>query len=148
MSGKLFQDTDGACAASQAVLAYLRKRSIEPSWNAERREYDAEPRVSRWENGREQGYVVWLRVPSYTGPQLNIAFFEHRNSNEICAVEFEASTWNSPRLDDIPESHPYHNSKWAASHTVRYNQAYEMADWITERLTAHWVKHSQPAKAA
>ena len=66
---------DGANHQAQAVLMFLRPNAvIESSWNETHRGYDATVRVARWENCREQGYVVMLNSKNY-GRQLNIAFF-------------------------------------------------------------------------
>lgn len=139
MTGKLFQDTDGARAAAQAVLAYLRKGHIDQSWCDRREMYLAEPTVARWHNCREQGYVVSLRNKALT-KQINIAFFEHRNSDSICAVVFEASTVNPPTLADIPAG--VYARKWDVSHTVAPGEAIEMADWILKTLSDFWVVQS------
>lgn len=136
MSGLLFQDTDGAQPAAQAVLAYLRRGFIAPSWCDKRGVYLAQPTVARWHNCREQGYVVSLSAPNRS--QINIAFFEHRNSDNICAIVFYAQTLNPPTLSDVPDD--TYKTKWDTSHEVRWDQAQDMAHWILETLTAFWVK--------
>lgn len=84
---KLFQNPDGSNHQARAVLAYLSAHdAIEASWSDERKCYDACPEVNRWHNCREQGYVVTMRSKDYSR-QVNIAFFEHRNSDGICAIE-------------------------------------------------------------
>lgn len=136
--GNLFINPDGADAQSQATLAYLRQRSgIEASWNNSRGCYEAEPEINRWHNCREQGYVVSLRSQDYSRT-LNVAFFKHRNSDEICAVEFEFRGLNPPTINDIPKGHPYRDSKYAVSHKVDHDQPAQMAEWIYERLTDFW----------
>jgi hypothetical protein len=90
---------DGAEAISQAVLAYLKYQigdGIEESWNDTYNKYDANIQIGRWENGREQGYVVYMKTPSFN--QINIAFFQHRNSDQIHAVKWEQDTINTPTL--------------------------------------------------
>lgn len=128
------QNEDGACAAAKAVRAYLAARDgIEESWSKEFRRYLAEPTAHRWENGREQGYVVCLRK---SGRQINIAFYEHRNSDAICALEWEQFTMNGPTIDTMPDG--VFESKWDVSHQVGPEAAYEMADWIFDRLANFW----------
>lgn len=130
---------DGANYQAQAVLAFLRGTgNIEESWNAEFKYYDAKPEVARWHNCREQGYVVSLRGPRYSN-QINIAWFEHRNSDSICAVEWNATYTNPPTINDIPEDAPFYKSKWDVSHSVSVGKASEMADWINERLHSFWL---------
>lgn len=144
----LFQNPDGANYQARAVLAYLTKYSgIEESWSNEHKSYLAEPRVDRWHNCREQGYVITLKSETYSR-QINIAFFEHRNSDEICAVEWEGRYLNPPTINDIPESHPYRNSKYAVTHRVSVGEAEAMADWIFQRLTDFWNATKAKTRAA
>jgi len=50
---------DGANYQAKAVLAYLQKyEGIEDSWDEAFYRYRAQPLVARWENCREQGYIV------------------------------------------------------------------------------------------
>ena len=131
------QNEDGACAQAKAVRAYLAMRDgIEESWSAEWRRYQAEPKISRWENGREQGYVVWMKGVKHNR-QINIAFFEHRNSDEICAIEWEQLTMNAPTIDSAVFGEIY-KDKYDVSHRVGPGLPMEMADWIFERLTEFW----------
>jgi hypothetical protein len=129
---KLFQnDIDGVNAQARAVLAYLSEHSgIESSWDDKLNRYNAYPVVFRWHNCREQGYVVAMRSHSR---QINIAFFEHRNSDQICAIEWEQLTLsgNPPHIDNMPKSGDI-------SHQVDHGKPSEMADWVFERLTAFW----------
>ena len=128
---------DGACFASRAVLAYLTAGDgIEESWNDKYKEYDAKPKVARWENCREQGYVVSMKSIDFE-KQLNIAFFEHRNSDQICAVKWEQTNVNSITIDTAKFKNVY-KDKWNVSFGVRYDKAYEMAKWIHEQLTLFW----------
>lgn len=135
----LFINPDGANAQAQAVLAYIRMYvGLENSWSREESRYLAEPEVNRWHNGREQGYVVTLRSSNYKR-NIHIAFYEHRNSDSIHAVKFELSGLiNPPTINDIPEDHPFYNSKWDTNHSVSVGKAMEMADWIYEELNNWW----------
>jgi len=135
----LFQETDGADPQAQAVLAYLNygRDGIEESWSDEWKRYMAEPRVSRWQNCREQGYVITMNSKN-RDRQLNIAFFEHRNSDEICAIKWEQKTMNAPTIETAEfGSHVYKN-KHDVSHAVSVGEAMEMADWIFQQLTEFW----------
>lgn len=132
------QNEDGACAQAKAVRAYLAANDgIEESWSSEFKRYQAEPKISRWENGREQGYVVWMRSAKYDR-QINIAFFEHRNSDEICAIEWEQCTINAPTIDSAQFGDVY-KTKYDVSYSVGHGEAACMANWIFERLTAFWM---------
>ena len=58
---------DGANCQAKAVLAYLSHNDgIEESWDTEQKRYTAEPKVARWENCREQGYVISLTSKHHT----------------------------------------------------------------------------------
>jgi hypothetical protein len=128
---------DGASEQAQAVLAYMRPFNIEESWNEEYHCYDARIEVARWENCREQGYVVMLRSPSYE--QLNIAFFEHRNSDSICAIKWEQRTLNAPTIDTADFGGTVYKGKFDVSHEVKYGQVTKMSEWIEEQLSAFWI---------
>jgi hypothetical protein len=141
MSGFLLtQNPDGADFQAQAVLAYLRYfigDGIEESWNGEQNRYMAEPHVTRYDNAREQGYVVYLKTRDYKH-QINIAFYEHRNSDAICAVVSDAKTLNAPRQEDITE---HMRDKYDTTHDVGPGEAYQMARWIADKLTDFWAEH-------
>ena len=133
---------DGANPQAQATLAFLRHFNIEQSWDSDRKHYRAEIKVARWENCREQGYVLSLKHtdanPVGEAKQLNIAFFEHRNSDSICAIKWEQWTWNSPTIDTAEFGDVY-KTKFDVSHSVGYGQAVEMAEWVKEQFTAFWL---------
>jgi len=127
---------DGAEYQARATLAFLQgKSTIESSWDEKTSSYKAQPTVARWENCREQGYVVMLR--NEKRDQVNIAFFEHRNNDSITAVEWKQSTINSPTIETAQFGKTY-KDKFDVSHSTRYGEALEMAEWILRRLTAHW----------
>ena len=129
---------DGADYQARATLMFLqRDAEIEESWNAETKRCDAVITVARWENFREQGYVVSLTNSKQE--QLNIAFFEHRNSDKICAVKWQQESTNALTIDNAKFGDVY-KDKYDTSHSVGYGKAYEMAEWIVGELTKHWVK--------
>lgn len=134
---------DGANHQARAVLAALQwvvSDGIESSWNDEFKRYMAEPKVSRWENCREQGYVVYMRGKNSTS-QLNIAFFEHRNSDNICAVMWEQVTLNAPTIESAVFGDVY-KDKSDVSFRLEYGRYLEMAQWIKDQLTKFWGSNS------
>lgn len=138
----LFKNSDGADAQAQATLAYLSGRDgIEKSWCSDKSRYMADPKVSRWENCREQGYVVVLRSEDYKR-QLNIAFFEHRNSDNICAIKWEQKTMNSPTIDTA-EFGDIYKDKYDVSKSLSEGCPSDMADWIYEQLEDFWKASSK-----
>lgn len=132
---------DGANGQAQAVLAYMSAQceGIEPSWNEERGEFDANVEVNRFHNCREQGYVVSMRSKDYRR-QINIVFAEHRNSDCIFIVEFELGTLNPPTIKDIPNDHPWSKSKYDYDKSFPWGEAEQAARYIIERLEKFWME--------
>lgn len=148
MSRQLFVNPDGACASAQAVLAYLQHMNIEESWSSERRTYLAQPKVARWENGREQGYVVSMTDSEFLKKtQINIAFYEHRNSDNIVAIVWEQVTLNSPTIDTINTNGTVFKDKWDVTKSFDYDLAWSMASWIREQLTDFWVRNNRSVES-
>jgi len=128
---------DGANYQARAILMCLQINSdIESSWNEEYKTYDATIQVARWENCREQGYIVSLRSKDYS-KQLNIAFFEHRNSDNICAIKWEQLSMNSITIDNAQFGDVY-KGKWGVSHSLGYGKYLEMSVWIMNELETFW----------
>ena len=128
---------DGAHPQAQATLAFLRNSVIEESWCNEKERYLADVLVARWENCREQGYVVILR--NQQRKQLNIAFFEHRNSDSLCAIKWPQNTLNSPTIDTAEFGDHCYSDKFDVSHQVDPHQAKEMAEWIESQFADFWI---------
>ena len=117
---------DGADYQSRAVLCILQRIANLP-----------EIEVARWLNGREQGYVATLL--NLTGEQLNIAWFEHRNSDSLHAVKWEQLTMNPPTIDTAEFGEVY-KDKFDTSHRVGVEKICEMAEWINDQFNEHWRK--------
>lgn len=92
-------------------------------------------KVARWENFREQGYLVSLVNKS--NEQLNIIFFEHRNSDALCAVEWIQDSLNSITIDTA-EFGDIYKTKGDLSYSVGYQEILKMAKWILGKLEDHW----------
>lgn len=136
---------DGANKQARAVLCLLQGMTIEESWNKASSRYDAEIQVARWENCREQGYIVMLSRPHHK--TLNIAFFEHRNSDSICAIKWHQNNFpNSPTIDTADFGGECYKDKWDVSHTVGCGRADEMAEWIEGELCSFWNNPKQAAE--
>ncbi len=102
------------------------------------------PKVARWENCREQGYVITFRNSDYK-KQLNIAFFEHRNSDAICAIKWEQNTMNSPTIDTAEFTDVY-KDKYDTSFDVSWCEIRKMAEWISNELKAFWENNYKEIK--
>ena len=135
---------DGAHPSARAVLAILQGMGkIDDSWDSELKEYTATPKVARWENCREQGYIISLTADNYE--QLNIAFFEHRNSDSICAIKWVQRSMNSITINTMKTDECY-KDKYDVSHSVSYNEHYEMAEWIKLQFETFWKINQKPEK--
>lgn len=131
---------DGANYQSQAVLAFVKSNYnniLDYSWNGEHKNYNVSLQVGRWENCREQGYVITIRS---SREQLNIAFFEHRNSDRIHALMWEQRTINTPTID-IAEFGDIYKDKYDTSHSVSYGEIEKMTQWISEQLMMWGKSH-------
>lgn len=135
----LFINPDNANWQAQGVLAAIRRiDGLEASRVPGGMEYRAEPEVNSWHNGRERGYVISLNGFGYS-KRMNIAFFEHRNSDSICAVMFETyANINPPTINDIPDDHPYVRSKWDYDFSAGCGEFIKMSDWIIDRMNEFW----------
>lgn len=124
-----------------AVLSNLQSRDgLESSWNGER--YEARVQAAPWYNGRERGVVFYLRHES--GHQLNIAVFEHRIGEHICAAEWDGLTFNPPTLNDMPKG-KFDGSNWTEEWD--YGVVSHVADWVYDRFEKFWTARKKKAVA-
>ena len=117
---------DGANWQEQAVLAAVRHFSnitLDASYDKENKTNRAKIVVGRYENYREQGYVLTLLVDWQT--IYNIALYEHRNNDSICVKGFEGSFVNTPRAEDLKMK-----DKWDYDKSFEFGQIMECAEWI------------------
>jgi len=117
-----------------AMLQYRIGDGIEGSYKDG--QYKAEIELARWSNCREQGYIAYLR--NEIGKTLNIAWYEHRNSDQICALAWEQPAFPNPITIETIDKKVF-QSKWDISKTVSYNKAYKMAQWIYDQFVQHWA---------
>ena len=129
---------DGASQQARATLMFLQGLgNVEESWNTEWKTYDSEIKVARWENCREQGYIVSIKDKKHD--QLNIAFFEHRNSDNIHAVKWQQNSMNSLTIGNAIFGEVY-KDKYDTSFSTGYGEALKMAEWIFEQLSDFYNK--------
>lgn len=123
--------TDGANWQAQCVLAYLRRMGNSEvehlTWNKEKCRAKGELCVGRCENCREQGYIFTL----YYGAKQLVHFwvYEHRNSDELCVVEFEGGFMNTPTINDIPMK-----DKYDITMSFGCGDIVDCGEWIIERI--------------
>jgi len=93
-------------------------------------------------NCREMGFVLSVRKPK--GKSVNIAFYEHRNSDSFCALRWEG---------DIPISGAVtaadvtgFTDKWDVSKSWGYLQFSEAEDYVREtvqEIADLWIAHEE-----
>ena len=128
---------------AEAVLAYVRYEigdGIDPSWDYEQKDYLAVPMVNEWVNGREKGYVITM-TDKFWNKQINIVFYEHRNTDLICALMWENNRFGIPSIQDAIDFGHF-NSSSDYTHSVSVGRADEMAAWIKDQLYRFWVENS------
>jgi len=114
---------DGANYNARAVMCLLQGR-LDP-------DIHDKVNIARWENFREQGYVIYV---SNGKEQINIAFFEHRNSDEICAVKWiQDITMNSPTIDTAKFGDVY-KDQYDTTYEVDSDGAYQMCQWVLNEI--------------
>lgn len=122
-----------------AVLHYLAGR--EPDF-AEYKDgyYAIWLETAPWYNGRERGFVISM-AKSIGGKAIHIAFFEHRNSDSICALRCVTSDFgmNPPTLQSHGEAfYPTDNKFDDIAFSVGPGEIGKMADWIYDQLKEHY----------
>lgn len=93
-------------------------------------------RVTPWYNGRERGFVFQAGRDSV----LNIAVFEHRNSDGICALRWETPYYgmNPPTIaSDGHLAYPNDDKFGDIAHSEEHDGADDMAAWIYEQFKEH-----------
>jgi len=128
--------SDGASAQTKAVLALFQNFEILESYDTKFNKYLADIKVGRWENCREQGYIFSLLSKDFS-KQLNITIFEHRNSDNLCAVKWEQKSINSITIDTAQFGDVY-KTKYDVSHQVKYGEILKMVEWIEQQFNEFW----------
>jgi len=95
-----------------------------------------------WYNGRERGFVLscWML---FEREQLNVAFFEHRNSDSICALKWVSEQRNNPPTiaDSGSLAYPTDNKFDDIAFSVGYGDAGRMADWVRKQFEDYIKSH-------
>lgn len=138
---------DGADMQAQIIAIIIREqkaRVLDLIWNKEWKDYEGRIAIGRFENCREQGYVVSLN--DYRGNQRNYAFYEHRNSDNICVLVRDGVTINTPSLEYMWEGK---KDKWDVDKTFSYGEWQKCADWILEDMKSNlegWIEKRKQEK--
>ena len=111
---------DGSSAQSKATLAFLQEEL-----SSDQLDKLHQIDFGRWQNCREQGYVLSVSIKN---KQLNIAFFESRNSDSIVAWKW----YQVERLNLINLNTAVLDDK--EDHWLPFGQCYDMAKWIDNQI--------------
>ena len=96
--------------------------------------------VGRYENCREQGYILTL-MSSQCGRQIaHYAIYEHRNSDNICVNKFRGSFINTPNADVVWSGR---ESKYDYDQAFSYNEVWEAYEWLEEDIKAELAEYCQ-----
>lgn len=90
-------------------------------------------------NCRERGFVITI----HDGKKAkSFAWFEHRNSDELCVVEWDSPCYpphgNYWLCDDIPEAS--YKTKWDVTKSFRWGRFGEAAVWLSDRMNECFPK--------
>lgn len=94
-------------------------------------------------NCREMGFT--LSIFRANKEPLNICFFEHRNSDNLCALKWEGRlpVHGGSSVDDIPKKN--YPDKWTLAKSVGCLQISEMIDWAKEEIKAATAQEEKDA---
>lgn len=121
-----------------AVLAYMTRHyddAICKTYDEKTRDYGAEIRVSRYDGGREQGFVFSLL---YKGHQANFAVFNPCQYDALCLMKDEKVTDHPDGWGDRPwDKHAEHDAEYD------YEESFDCARRILrnmKRLIDKWLE--------
>lgn len=120
---------DGANYQAQAILTLLRGMMYEVTSIKVNDTSKVYLEVGRYENCREQGYVVALCC-EYT-PLVYYCFFEHRNSDDICVIKFKDNSINTPSVDTIWKDK---KDKYDVDMSFGCNEVVNATEWIIDDM--------------
>ncbi len=121
-----------------AVLHFLKDEELSSE--------DFHTSTSAWYNCRERGFV--LSIKSYRMPTgLYIAVFEHRNSDEICALKWEAKSGVNPPTIESDGRLAYHGGdKFNVAFSVGYGEVGKMATWVRDQAEKYVAENAEKTK--
>lgn len=128
---------DGANYQAQAVLAWLRGHLWEINDFCYKEKINGcDISCVRYENCREQGYIVSLWIAGYE-KSFHYAFYEHRNSDNICIVRFEKPVIKENAFTEEPTAEDVWNNmsdKFDTTAAFGYGEIERTADWIIDSM--------------
>ena len=137
---------DGACVQAQIIALLLRDRHewiLNSTWDKEKGFLRGMMSIGRFENCREQGYVVSIR---FNGNQRNYAFYEHRNSDSVCLLINDEATINTPTYEMMAKDM---EDKWDVDMEFKYGEWEKCVAWIHKDMVENiekWVEEERREK--
>ena len=128
---------DGANSQAAAVLAYVREMSntaVDKTWDQENKRPIARIYAGRYENCREQGYVISI---CYKRNQRNYAVYEHRNSDEICVLISNKVTLNTPGIAEVWADKGPNATKYDVDKYFEYGDILGCGEWIIKDIESY-----------
>lgn len=97
----------------------------------------ATPTVSLWNNGSERGYFVSLKR---NNKQLNIIFFEHKNSDDLIVEHFihDMEPKDVYEYNDIPKE--IYKDKFNYDISFPFDKPYDAASYI-QKFLEHFYQY-------
>lgn len=148
MSDKIYDPSFEINSQAFAVAAYL---DADPEFaEYKNNEYLVRFVSKPWYNGRERGIVISMCPEiSLSKHILHIAFFEHRNSDQICCLKWETNKmyWNHPLEDrNIFKKTYLNDDKYDVEIAFAYGEAAKCAKWIYNEFEKFYNEYHKITK--
>ena len=111
------------------ICELQKNNAMSNTWNDENKMYLADVFVGRYENCREQGYIFSVR---YKGKQRNYVVYEHRNSDQLCVVAFDAFSIGTPQKELVWDA--MGDNKWNYTKAFGFGETVSCGDYIVENM--------------
>ena len=121
---------DGANWQAQAVLAYVREHISEIDYE------DFTARVGRYENCREQGYVLSIRVETN---ERHYAVYQHRNSDSLIVLISNGICMDTPDVNFMWKDKGENATKYDYDKGFPYGEIVKCGEWILDDILC-WME--------
>ena len=121
---------DGDNWQAQAVLAYVRGHILEIDYD------DFTARVGRYENLREEGYVISIRVEDN---ERHYAVYQHRNSDKLIVLISNGMCMDTPDVDFMWKDKGVNATKYDYDKSFPYGEIVRCGEWIIDDIL-DWIE--------
>jgi hypothetical protein len=106
-------DMKGQSLAVLAILSQKEQSVVNPVWDNEFKKYKCTTKVWRFDNCREQGFILGYSNGYFGGDKnLYFAVSEHRNTDAIVVYHWSGDRWGNQRAGQINEQIVWENCKF------------------------------------